>query len=424
MKTLWSISILLIGAIAFAEPISIENVHIVPMDSEGIIEENVSCANGIFTSLSSAEPADGTTIIDGEGGYLIPALGDMHIHFFGGSKGLDTLLRLYLSQGIGYGLCMKGSRSLLKTRDAVAAGELDGPTLAITSPIIGNFQPYPPTYEKGVEIAKEYKEMGYDFLKVYNAIPAEGYQGILGASKEVGIPVVGHAVRSVMIQGAIDNGQHIAHVEEFIYGYFQDGLDESRIPELASKLRAANISVVTTLIAYRNIFLQVEDLEGMLQNPGIDMLPDATRKVWARDKNDYVARFTIEDCKNRLRPEYEFMKKIVKGLHDEGVQLVAGTDAMIPLVVPGYSLHTELAELVECGLTPYEALRTATVNVANFLDRTDCGTIEVGKEASAILLAENPLDDITHTQTIRGVLMRGQWYGPEALKAMTTPSSE
>ena len=111
------------------------------------------------------------------------------------------------------------------------------------------------------------------------------------------------------------------------------------------------------------------------------------------------------------------MKKVVGALHRAGVPLVAGTDAMgFPLIVPGASLHRELQLLTESGLTPYEALRSATVNPAVFLRKEEeFGTVAEGKRADLLLLAGDPLQDLTRLKEPIGVMVRGRWLAREDL---------
>ena len=99
---------------------------------------------------------------------------------------------------------------------------------------------------------------------------------------------------------------------------------------------------------------------------------------------------------------------------------MAGTDASdLPYIFAGSSLHDELSMYVEAGLTPPEALRTATINPARFLDRTEeLGTVEEGKLADLVLLDANPLEDIENTQRIRAVVADGRYYDREALDAL------
>ena len=102
---------------------------------------------------------------------------------------------------------------------------------------------------------------------------------------------------------------------------------------------------------------------------------------------------------------------LIKTAHRAGVPFLAGTDTPAPYIFPGASLHEELALLVEAGLTPMEALQTATRNPALYLDQQDLlGTVEVGKIADLVLLEANPLEDITNTQKIAAVVAGGKLF--------------
>ena len=96
-----------------------------------------------------------------------------------------------------------------------------------------------------------------------------------------------------------------------------------------------------------------------------------------------------------------------------------------PGVLPGSSLHEELSLLVQAGLTPYEALRTATVNAATYLDaEQEFGKIAAGFRADLVLLSGNPLDHIDHTQTRVGVMKRGRWFSAGELETALAQLAE
>ena len=133
----------------------------------------------------------------------------------------------------------------------------------------------------------------------------------------------------------------------------------------------------------------------------------------------HLARFTMETVKTGLGPAFAFQQKLVRALTDAGVPILLGTDTCIPIVVPGYSAHNELEELVAAGLTPYEALVAGTRGPSEFLGEAETfGTIEKGKRADLILLNGNPLEDISYTQDIAGVAVRGAWLDRKNIDTM------
>ena len=121
-----------------------------------------------------------------------------------------------------------------------------------------------------------------------------------------------------------------------------------------------------------------------------------------------------------IRKGFEsFQQPFTKALHNKGVKLMTGTDALIPTNIPGFSIHEELAELVAAGLAPYEALRASTTHPIEFLNELDeAGTIEVGKRADLVLLEASPLESIRNTRRIMGVMYRGNWLNQEDIKGL------
>jgi imidazolonepropionase-like amidohydrolase len=115
---------------------------------------------------------------------------------------------------------------------------------------------------------------------------------------------------------------------------------------------------------------------------------------------------------------YRLLEQLVREFRARGVRMLVGTDAMNTGVVPGFSAHDELADLVAAGLTPYEALRAATANAAEFLGEPRRGTIAVGQEADLLLLDADPLKDITNTRRIAGVMLGQRWMARADLEAM------
>ena len=102
---------------------------------------------------------------------------------------------------------------------------------------------------------------------------------------------------------------------------------------------------------------------------------------------------------------------LIGRMHERGVPIGAGTDTPIFLAVPGYSLHSELELLVRAGLSPLEALRSATVRPAEYFSLQDeMGTIDIGKKADLVLLNANPLENIANTRNIAAVVSKGRFY--------------
>jgi imidazolonepropionase-like amidohydrolase len=147
-------------------------------------------------------------------------------------------------------------------------------------------------------------------------------------------------------------------------------------------------------------------------------MPPEIRNAWEQKQ---VMPLPLMKAQDYMLGKTAFRKylTVLGEMHRAGVPIVAGTDTMMPYVFPGFSLHEELRLLVQAGLTPMEALQTATRNAAMFNGTlADLGTIESGKLADLVLLDANPLDDIRHTQTIRAVITAGRYFDRQALDEM------
>ena len=110
---------------------------------------------------------------------------------------------------------------------------------------------------------------------------------------------------------------------------------------------------------------------------------------------------------------------MTRALHESGARLLLGTDSGNPFVVAGFSIHEELANLVDAGLTPYEALLTGTRDAAEFLCAAgEFGVVAQGARADLILMDGNPLDDISVATDPAGVMVRGAWLPREKVAQM------
>jgi hypothetical protein len=186
---------------------------------------------------------------------------------------------------------------------------------------------------------------------------------------------------------------------------------QSGIEGVARRLKNAGTVVQSTLINYDTF--SPTRRPAIARDPAIDYLQPSARDRWRR----LPPNVTGIQVLNRYP---EFTREVTAALHRAGVPLMAGTDALgFPLIAPGSSLHRELELLNEAGLTPYEALRAATVVPAAFLGKAEeFGTIAVGQRADLMLVERNPLEDLGSLRQPVGVMVRGRWLGRHRLQAM------
>ena len=446
-----AIAVLIAGATSAARParaagqvesaLAITNVTVIPMDRERVLRAQTVLIRGgrivaVGTAREVAIPSSAMKI-DGTGRFLIPGLVDAHVHYDEEAPGSDPHIdainaeysRLFLSAGVTEVMNLCGSAKNLALRDSIAQGEVDGPMM-LTSPHCFNDSLM--TEAQGEAAVAQAKRDGYDFLKVYSFLSADGFRGIMAAAKRADIPVVGHIPQRVGTQTMLESGAvGIVHAEEFLYNApfrLQYGdpragavqLDTTRIPYLAHAVRSARVAVTPTLVAYSSIIDEAVSLDKVLAEPDLRLVSNQVKKSrgWYPADNDRARRLGAPVPLSRLRQGLEMQKRLVRAFRDSGVALLVGTDAggSIPMT-PGWSLHDELQLLVGAGLTPYEALRAATANAGEFFARHfhagASGTITPGARADLVLLDANPLLDIRNTRKIRGVVMRGEWEARE-----------
>ncbi len=156
------------------------------------------------------------------------------------------------------------------------------------------------------------------------------------------------------------------------------------------------------------------DVNAVLNRPEIRYIDPVVRRWWAPPNNRYLGANERPELGARMAKRGErnldFMRRLVKSMYEAGVPVVTGTDALNPMSMPGFAIHDELAELVGVGLPPWEALRASTVRPSEFMDTSgEWGTVTVGLWGDLVLLSADPLEDISNTREIEGVMRRGRW---------------
>jgi len=396
-------------------PLAFVGVHVLPMDSERVLrDQTVLVEGGRITrvgSMGEVELPAGITRIEGRGRYLIPGLVDSHVHVMD-----EGDLLVYLANGVTTVRNLKGLPWHLELRERIARGEILGPRFLTSGPFVN--EPQVRTVEDVQLALAEQHEAGYDCIKIHGDLSSEAYEVLLEEASLAGIPVVGHAPRNLPIERVLELGgqAEISHAEEYLYTYFDRqtvGVSAATIEKVAQATAEAGIAVTPNLVAYRLIVRQIEDLERELARPEMAWVAPPGARAWKPDLNRYRRDFEPGDAAP-LGERYLVLERLTKALQAAGVRLLAGSDAMNPVAIPGFSLQDELELLVAAGLTPYQALRAATLNAGEFLE-SGAGRVAAGAPADLVLLAENPLEAIARTRAIEGVLVQGHWLPKDEL---------
>lgn len=386
-----------------------KNINIITMTDENILENrSVYISDGIIQYIGEYDDiviSENIQIIDGSGKYLLPGFSDMHVHTYS-----DEDLLLFLSNGVTRVRNMFGFPEHIKKRSRIKKKKLLGPELFTASPIIDGenaFWPQSIIITDPTKVEKELiklKNRGYDFIKIYNNLSKEVFFKILEEAEKLDIEVVGHVPKAVSINEALTSS--MTSIEHFT-GYNLDSNNIEDISESIELTATSNIWNCPTLY-----LLKIE--QGMLDRSS---LPE----IFSRELNlnlKYVSKQQLKIWEESQGFEnfYPMYKELLKILNDNNAKIISGTDQLCPYIIPGFSLHEEFKLMNEAGLTPYEVLKTTTVNPAIMLGiESRSGTIEVGKEADIVVLNENPLIDIKNTQNIYGVMTKGYWLSETAI---------
>ncbi len=407
-----------------------------------------------ITSVSDADKFQlpkNARVIDATGQYLIPGLWDMHVHSAFGDwfpGGRDIILPLFIANGVTGVRDMGGDVPvLMEWRKEIASGEIVGPRMVISGPMLDAYLPngklrFPSsiavsTPATAVAAVDSLKAQGVDFIKVQSVISHDAYLAAAAEAHKQGLPIVGHVPDKVRIQEVVEAGQKsIEHLmgifegcsteeDKFIKGEGNLKLllttqDQQRCDSLIRLLAQNQTWQVPTLAWQRGgTFLDQRDLK---HDPLDKYVPAYWRDVTWRRFTDEMMPDLLRDPL-ALRQEYfAHNLQMVGAMHRAGVPFMAGTDTAPGVyIVPGFSLHDELANFVEAGFTPMEALQTATSNPAKFLGmEASFGSVEPGKVADLVLLSANPLEDIRNTRKISIVVADGQIFDRAALDQILT----
>lgn len=416
--------------------IVITSVNVIPMDTERVIEnQTVLIKDGKISEMgASVKYNKDALVIDGKGKFLIPGLAEMHAHVppISDLEPMKEVLALFAASGITTIRGMLGHPKHLELREMIKKNEIIGPRFYTTGPSFNGISVK--NSETGIRMVREQKEAGYDFLKLHPGLTKETFGAISRTANEVGIPFVGHVSFGVGVWRAIEAGySSIDHIDGFVEGlvpgiemmtdqqaglfgmFVGDRADESGIPKLMVALKEKNIWVVPTQSLAERWFAPWYNEDEFNNDPDSKYMNPKTVEQWITSKKTLRSNESYNEQK--MESFVKLRRKLILECQKNGVGLLLGCDAPQVFNVPGFSTHHELAYLVDCGLTPYEALQTGTVNVAKYLRLTDSGVIRKGATADLVLLNANPLLNINNTKQIESVFMRGYYLSSTEIGA-------
>ncbi|EIE99154.1 periplasmic component of the Tol biopolymer transport system [Saccharomonospora glauca K62] len=347
---------------------------------------------------------------------VMPGLMDSHVHqeyesrFYGDRQG-----RISLAYGITSTLSVGDQvYRALEDRESLDSGARVGPRFYATGePIDGSRVYYnfmrPTTSDEQVEWElSRAKALDYDMIKTYVRLPADRMRTVIDTAHELGVPSASHYLSPGAHLGQ-DGTTHLAATQRLGYARTLTAT-ATTYGDVVALYGKGERSVTATL--FTTEFLGAEEIGS---DPRLALYPSWTREKLLDETRDNTAPPSDPNCEGADCREVQALRAIA----DAGGRVVAGTDA--PLTYVGIGVHANLRELVGYGWTPYDALRTATVNAAENLGvAEDVGTLEPGKLADLLLVRGDPLRDIDAAMRVEATMVGGHLYTRDELLAPYT----
>lgn len=392
----------------------------------------------------------GAEVIDGTDHFLLPGLWDMHVHI-SRSLGGPQVLPAFLAFGVTGVRDVGSSDSIAVWAEQTQSGSRLGPRILKAGPQIGVWadlggaqQPHMDVVSSLEDIAgfMERRRGWADYIKLQDGFSERDvWLAVAEAARSGGHFVAGHIPMNVRLPEAVDAGlRSIEHAfglslalssfepelrsrvlsgdgglwDDFIAADADalGTLDEERLAELVRHMKAAEAVLDPTL--NEAFAFATASTGGWFEEPQLAYLPRVVRDRWRQTAEDMdPTEFA------NYRRLWQQVPALVGRMHSMGVTVVAGSGAGTYFMFPGSGLHNELAFLVQAGLTPMEAIQSATIRPMELMGlSSSLGTIEPGKKADMILLDANPLSDISNSRRVVGVWKGGTYFDREALDAM------
>ncbi|MFZ2237632.1 MAG: amidohydrolase family protein, partial [Dokdonella sp.] len=386
---------------------------------------------------AGADAAADVEIVDGKGRFLMPGMWDNHQHF----SGIDGLLDL--ANGVTSARDMANNASLPARVARFDAGTELGPRVLMSGIIDGPGKfagPTPmlaDTPAKAREFVDWYADHGYRQIKIYSSLPPELVPVITDRAHERGMRVSGHVPATMSARQFIEAGaDEMQHINFVVLNFLADRVKETRnmnrftevaahareypperaeVRDFIALMKKHHTTIDPTVGIYGDMFSGNPDA---IPAALVDVAPRFPPQVQRSLKSGAIVAPKGEEA--AYREAIPALLALVKALHDAGVPILAGTDAMA-----GYSLHHELALYAKAGIPNAEVLRIATLTPAEVMGMTrDLGAIAPGRYADMVLIDGDPLKDIADTRRIDLVFKGGTRYVPSELEqaiGMTAP---
>lgn len=397
-----------------AQSLAIENISIYDV-ATGTLEvaQNVAILDGRITQVGSGALTalpNNATIIDGAGMTMLPGLTDAHVHM----NQIDA--GAFLANGVTSVRELNGSQDHLKLRESIARGDVVGPRMLVSSPLISGA---PMRFrhvllESSTDapaLVDELHNAGYDYLKIYDDLGDETYRELTGRARTLKLPYVGHIPNEVGLNGVLAAGQGIEHNEKIVVDVLGHNFrDTSLLADAAQSIAESGVPVTPTLAVHEFLNNRQSNLIQERLTAAEMAYVDSEIVEWWKATFPKSPEGTQQAQNDGARRFLAAQRQLLAELDRLGVPILAGTDTPNPLMIAGFSLHDELEALVRAGLSNSAAIRSATSTAGRHLPwSVRLGEIKVGFTADLILVVGNPADDLSVLRVPAAVIANGVW---------------
>ncbi len=441
LRNILACSALMLGTFlvspAYAEKpnsVFIRDVTIIPMSGakKKIPHVTVEISSGKIISIQKASPKKGckSNCIDGRGKWLIPGLTDAHVHLENdrmlqlymnlptkpeGAVTTADMMLPYIANGVTQVFNLSAMSESFEQQKEIKSGKAVGPRIINAFMIDGEKPILPEGMSHGVPnpeagrqaVVKAFKD-GYDIIKIYSLVDFETCRAIIDEANKHNMRVLGHIParnQNETEKYFIPGFGAVAHAEEFAMQ--TQNPDESKIPDYVKMSKRNKTALISTLTLDDNILAETSDPSSLKSRNDLSYLNPMLQMI-VHEHNPYVAQASPERVE-WLKSIVKFNQKLISQFSKAGIPILAGTDSPVPGVAPGFSLPDELEALNKAGLTPYQALYSATKAPCDWLgNKAKCGTIAKGQNADLVLLDSDPTVKISNIRKISAVILNGK----------------
>jgi imidazolonepropionase-like amidohydrolase len=370
--------------------------------------------NGIIKKIGKKGEVDiptGAKVINANGKMLLPGLWDMHAHFEQAEWG-----PAYLAAGVTTVRDCGNEFSFINAiKEAIDGGKGVGPEI-LKAGIVDGPGPYAlgviqaDNKEEAIEIVDRYKNNGFAHIKIYSSVKPPIVKAICDEAHKQGLTVTGHIPIGMTLQQGVDSGMDMVNHVQYVWSVMKHNkdrsvdFDDTTRTKVINFIKQHNVVIDPTLGVFEMAFRSTQDDITQIE-PAFYTLPLPLQAMLKNTGQNMAGA-------KKFKPLYESMVKIVKKLHDAGVTIIAGTDQGFP----GFSVARELELYVQAGLSPADAIQTATITPAKVMKLDNrAGSIDEGKRADIILVEGDPLKNIREIRNVTLVIQGEHVYEPGTL---------